>query len=312
LARALGKAILPCSLLLLCLSTMGADSAPADSLPQIDGIAQEAIAHRQVPGVVVVVGHDGRVVYRKAFGDRAFEPRHEAMTPETMFDVASLTKVVVTTTAIMQLVEQGKVRLNDPVVRYLPEFDSHGKQEITVRELLTHYSGLQPDLDLKQAWQGREAGYRVAFDETPVNPAGAVFEYSDINFILLGALVERVSGQRLDQYGDEHIFKPLGMTHTRFLPPASWIPEIAPTQYDEHGQMLRGVAHDPTARRMGGVAGHAGLFSTADDLTKFAQAILDGGETLLTSLSVEKMTTPQQPPNMTAVRGLGWDIDSPF
>ena len=313
LARAIAaKLLLLCAAIVLGCSATAADSPSPDALPQIDAIVQQAIAEHQVPGAVVLVGHDGRVVYRKAFGDRAVEPHREPMTVETVFDIASLTKVVATTTAVMQLVEQGKVRLNDPVVRYLPEFGSHGKQEITVRELLTHYSGLPPDLDLKQSWEGRDAGYRMAFDETPVNPPGAVFEYSDINFIVLGGLVEKVSGERLDQYADEHIFRPLNMARTRFLPPASWLPEIAPTQYDEHGQMLRGVVHDPTARRMDGVAGNAGLFSTADDLARFAQAILNGGGKVLSSLSVEKMITPQQPPNMTAVRGLGWDIDSPF
>jgi len=290
----------------------GQQNSTPGALPQIDKIVEDAIAQHQVPGAVVLVGHNGQIVYRRAIGDRAIEPRREAMTAGTIFDIASLTKVIVTTTAIMQLVEQGSIRLNDSVVRYLPEFGSHGKQEITVRELLTHYSGLAPDLDLKQQWQGRDTAYRMAFDETPVTPPGAVFEYSDINFIVLGSLVERVSGQRLDDYADEHIFKPLGMAQSRFLPPGFWASNIAPTEYDERGQMLRGIVHDPTARRMGGVAGHAGLFSTADDLAKFAQAILDGGGKILTPVSVEKMTTPQQPPNMTSVRGLGWDIDSPF
>ncbi len=280
------------------------------ALPEVDAILRDAIAQHQVSGAVVLVGHHGHVIYRKAFGMRSLEPRREHMTVETIFDLASLTKVIATTPCVMRLMEEGKIRLNDPVVRYMPEFGVNGKQDITVRQLMVHYSGLAPDLDLSQPWQGKETAYQMAFQEKPENPPGARFVYSDINFIMLGALVERISGQPLNEYAEEHIFKPLKMTHTQFLPPRSWIPRIAPTQYDEHNVMLRGVVHDPTARRMGGVAGHAGLFSTADDLSKFCQAMLEGK--LLSPLSIEKMTTPQQPPNATEVRGLGWDIDTPF
>ena len=236
------------------------------------------------------------------------------MTLDTVFDLASLTKVIVTTTAVMQLVERGKVRLNDPVAKYLPEFAQNGKDDITVRQLLTHYSGLEPDLDLKTAWEGKETAYRMAFAETPQDAPGSKFSYSDINFIVLGALVERVSGETLDEYAARHIFLPLKMMRTRFVPPAAWRAgeKIAPTQYDENEHMLRGVVHDPTARRMGGVAGHAGLFSTGDDLAKFAQALLNGGDGILSALSVEKMTRPEQPPSAPVLRGFGWDIDSPF
>ncbi len=263
-----------------------------------------------------MVGHDGVVIYRKAYGERALEPRREVMTLDTVFDLASLTKVIVTTTAVMQLVERGKVRLNDPVAKYLPEFAQNGREDITVRQLLTHYSGLEPDLDLKTAWGGKETAYRMAFAETPVDPPGSKFSYSDINFIVLGALVERVSREALDEYAARHIFAPLKMTRTRFVPPlaprAGWIEKIAPTQYDENEHMLRGVVHDPTARRMGGVAGQAGLFSTGDDLAKFAQALLNGGDGILSAASVEKMTQPEQPPSAPVLRGFGWDIDSPF
>jgi uncharacterized protein YbbC (DUF1343 family)/CubicO group peptidase (beta-lactamase class C family) len=256
------------------------------------------------------------MVYRKAYGARALEPKREAMTLDTVFDVASLTKVIVTTTAVMQLVEQGKVRLNDLVAKYLPEFAPNGKDEITVRQLLTHYSGLEPDLDLKTPWEGKDTAYRMAFAETPQDPPGSKFTYSDINFIVLGALVERVSGESLDEYATRHIFTPLKMMRTRFVPPlaprAGWIQKIAPTQYDENEHMLRGVVHDPTVRRMGGVAGQAGLFSTGDDLAKFAQALLNGGGGILSPLSVEKMTTPEQPPSAPVLRGFGWDIDSPY
>ena len=282
------------------------------ALPAVDAVIQQSISDGTLPGAVLVVGHDGQVIYRKAYGSRALEPRHELMTLDTIFDLASLTKVIATTTAVMQLVEQGKVRLNDPVAKYLPEFAQNGKEDITVRQLLTHYSGLQPDLDLKASWEGKETAYRMALAETPDDPPGSKFSYSDINFIVLGELVERVSAETLDVYCERHIFLPLKMTHTRFAPPAAWRTRIAPTQYDENEHMLRGVVHDPTVRRMGGVAGHAGLFSTADDLAKFAQALLNGGGGILSALSVEKMTRPEQPPSAPVLRGFGWDIDSPF
>lgn len=301
-------------LALLVLPTSAAKAAKAGSyarLAVIDTIIKQAIDSGQIPGAVVLVGHRGRVVYRKAFGYRALEPRRERMTVDTIFDLASLTKVVATTTAVMQLVERGEVRPNDPVAKYLPEFAQNGKEDITVRELLTHYSGLEPDLDLKTAWQGKATAYAMALAEKPQDPPGAQFVYSDINFITLGALVEEVSKMTLDNYTQSKIFAPLKMTHTRYLPPPSWRSKTAPTQYDDDGVMLRAVVHDPSARRMGGVAGHAGLFSTADDLAKFAQALLSGSK-VLSPLAVEKMSTPQQPPNATSLRGFGWDIDSPF
>ena len=197
------------------------------------------------------------------------------------------------------------------MAKYLPEFSDSDKSEITVRELLTHHSGLREDLDLTAQWRGRDVALKMVGAEKPIFPPGSRFLYSDINFISLGALVEKVSGAPLDQYCLEHVFRPLGMLHTRFLPSPAWLPKIAPTQYDENNRMLRGIVHDPTARRMGGVAGHAGLFSTADDLSKFAQALLKGSP-VLSPLTVEKMTTPQQPPTSQVLRGLGWDIDSPF
>lgn len=301
-----------------------AQSHPSEPrLKVLDPIVLDAIHDNQIPGAVVLVGHNGQIIYRKAFGERALEPHREPMTLDTIFDIASLTKVVATTTAVMQLVEQGKLRLNDPVAKYLPEFAQSGKDDVTVRELLTHYSGLTEDLDLSQPWEGRETAYRMAFEQKLVDPAGARFRYSDINFIVLGALVERVSGMPLEEYCTQHIFTPLGMLHTRYLPPSSWTPRIAPTEYDEHNKMLRGVVQDPTARRMGGVAGHAGVFSTADDLARFAQALLAGSSgltstsmltlrSILTPSSIKKMTTPQQPPTAEELRGLGWDIDSPF
>jgi uncharacterized protein YbbC (DUF1343 family)/CubicO group peptidase (beta-lactamase class C family) len=297
--------------LCLLLSQLPAPAQTENRLGVLDSIVETSIQNHEIPGAVLLVGHDGKVIYRKAFGDRSLEPTRSAMTVDTIFDIASLTKVVATTTAVMQLVEQGKIRLNDPAVKYIPEFGQNGKGDITVRDLLTHFSGLPPDLDLSHPWTGRDVGYSMAFSSTPISPPGAKFVYSDINFIVLAALVERVSGIPFDSYCEQNIFTRLGMGHTRFRPPAEWLPQIAPTEYDERGQMLRGVVHDPSARRMGGVAGHAGVFSTADDLAKLAQTLLDGSS-VLSPLAIAKMSSPQQPPTAPVLRGLGWDIDSPF
>ena len=293
------------------LPSIAATEPSVQKLTAVDSIVNDAIREGQIPGAVVLIWHNGQVVYRKAIGHRSLEPRREPMTLDTVFDLASLTKVVATTTAVMQLVQRGELRVNEPVSKYLPEFAQNGKEDITIRQLLTHFSGLTEDLDLTQLWQGEATAYRMAFSQTPANPPGSRFLYSDINFIVLGALIEKVSGMPLDEYTSKHVFGPLGMTHTRYLPPKTWLPKIAPTQYDEQNHMLRGMVHDPTARRMGGVAGHAGIFSTADDLSKFAQALLNGSS-ILSPAMVEKMTTPQQPPNAQTLRGFGWDIDSPF
>ena len=306
----IGFILLTCALAASPSSRVPANSN-AGNFRNIDDLMQQAVNEGRIPGGVVLIGHDGKVVYRKAFGSRSLEPTREPMTVDTIFDMASLTKCLATATSIMQLIEEGRVRLNDPVSTYLPDFAQNGKQDITVRELLTHYSGLRPDLDLKEPWHGRDTAYQMAMHESPANPPGSRFVYSDINFETLGFIVEKVTGQSLNDYARDHIYLPLGMKDTGFLPAASLQPRIAPTQYDEDGHMLRGVVHDPTARRMGGVAGHAGLFSTADDVAIFAQAMLTGSK-ILSPSAIEKMTSPQQPPNASSLRGLGWDIDSPY
>jgi uncharacterized protein YbbC (DUF1343 family)/CubicO group peptidase (beta-lactamase class C family) len=305
----------PVLIVLLFLSTITSGYAEptkkSSKFAAVDAAINLAVRDGQIPGAVLVIGHKGQVVYRKAYGEKSLEPKRSPMTAETVFDMASLTKVMATTGSVMRLLEQGQIRLNDPVAKFIPEFGRYGKEEITIRELLTHYSGLREDLDLKIPWSGKDTAYQMANEEKLVTPPGAAFRYSDINFIVLGELVERLSQMSLDHYADAHIFQALGMTNTRFLPPASWLPRIAPTEYDDHNVMLHGVVHDPTARRMGGVAGHAGLFSTADDVSKFAQTLLDG-KFPLSPLIIQKMTTPQQAPTATILRGLGWDIDSPY
>jgi uncharacterized protein YbbC (DUF1343 family)/CubicO group peptidase (beta-lactamase class C family) len=283
---------------------------------RIDELVGNAVDQHQIPGAVVIIGHNGRVVFRKAYGERSLEPTQEAMTMDTIFDMASLTKPLMTAAAVMQLCEQGKLSFNDPVAKYLQEFAANGKQDITIRQLLTHYSGLPPDLSLEQPWEGKAEAFKQAFAVQPATPAGVRFVYSDINFIVLGALVEKLSGIPEDEYAQQKIITPLGLRDTRYLPPTEWSDRIAPTQY-EHGVMLRGVVHDPTARRMGGVAGHAGLFSTADDVAVYAQNLLDrlAGKPSRFPLSralLQKMVTPEQPATGTALRGFGWDIDSPY
>jgi len=277
----------------------------------VDLLVQEQINDRTVTGAVLVVGHGGRIVHQKAFGLRATVPRTEAMTVDTIFDLASLTKVIATTPSVMRMVQYGQVRLDEPVAHYIPDFGMNGKDAVTVRQLLTHYSGLRPDIDLNPPWDGRETAFRLAHEEKLQAPQGSVFIYSDTNFIVLGELVQRLSGMPLDKYAEVHMFQPLGMKHTSFLPPPQWKSKIAETFTPDRNQILRGVVHDPRAERMGGVAGHAGLFSTAGDLALYAQALISR-KSILDGDIIEKMTTPQQPPNATEVRGLGWDIDSSF
>jgi uncharacterized protein YbbC (DUF1343 family) len=284
--------------------------------PAIDRLIDEAIGQHSLPGAVVVIGHDGKIVYEKAYGRRAIVPTPEAMTADTIFDLASLTKVVATTTALMQLFEQGKFRLNDKVTDYIPEFQG-GKSAITLRNLFTHFSGLKPDVPLVQPWSGYQTGIKLACSNPPDGPPGARFVYSDINFILLGELVHRLSGQTLSGYARDHIFLPLGMTDTMFQPPPALAPRIAPTErVTSESPPLRGVVHDPTARNMGGVAGHAGVFSTAQDLARFAQMMLNGGELdgvrIVSAATIQKFTEPQTPPDQPILRGFGWDIDSPY
>jgi uncharacterized protein YbbC (DUF1343 family)/CubicO group peptidase (beta-lactamase class C family) len=296
---------------------------PFSGAAAVDQQMERAVQDGLIPGAVVMIGHNGQIVYQKAYGSRALIPRREPMTLDTIFDAASLTKVIATTPSIMRLFEQGQIRLNDPVTKYLPEFQG-GHSDITIRNLMTHFSGLRPDLDLKPAWSGYETGIQRALTDKPAGPPGVRFVYSDINFILLGEIVHRLSGKMLNDYARENFYQPLGMSETMFLPPASLRPRIAPTEINPvTGQPLRGEVHDDTSRYMGGVAGHAGVFTTAADLAKFAQMMLDAGQVkgdkgegngvrLFSAATVEKFTTPASPPDQPILRGLGWDIDSTY
>jgi uncharacterized protein YbbC (DUF1343 family)/CubicO group peptidase (beta-lactamase class C family) len=305
---------------LLCGALQG--QTPQTALPPFRGAADldaaitQAIREDRIPGAVLLVGHEGRVVYRQAYGERALVPAREPMTVDTIFDIASLTKIIATTSGMMKLFEQGRIRIADPVTEYLPEFQG-GNSPITIRDLMTHFSGLRPDLDLEPPWSGYETGIRKALADKPAGAPGTRFVYSDINFELLGEIIHRVSGQPENEYLRQILFEPLGMKDTSYLPAASLKARIAPTELQKDGTLLRGVVHDPTSRYMGGVAGHAGVFSTADDLGRFCQMILDGGKTpsgvgLFSPATIHKFTLSATPVDQPVQRGLGWDIQSPY
>ncbi|MGV0741788.1 serine hydrolase domain-containing protein [Mycolicibacterium sp. XJ870] len=386
-------------------------AAPTPDIPTVSKLMNDAIAANRLPGGVVVIGHGGKVVFHQAYGSRKHPGEvgldgsptpAEPMTEDTIFDMASLTKPLATATAVMQLYEQGEIEFDDPVQKYLPDFNPANdpqRAKVTVRMLLTHTSGEVGEVDLRDPWGldgGDHAdGLRRALTAPLQSRPGEVFRYSDINFILVGALIEKVTGEAEDVYVQRTVFAPLGMDDTRWLPPAKacgphkvrgsaivWAPEarerapcpagtwstnllerVAPTALDDEGRaepstnpnfrhLLRGTVHDPATRRMGGVAGHAGLFSTARDVSIYAQSLLDRiagrpSKFPVTQATLELMTTPQQPgraaqqidaandatrkavaetpntrdpllaPHYPAIRGqnlrgFGWDIDTAF
>lgn len=307
-------------------------SVSSQRLLEVDNAIGGEITNKRLPGAVVVVGRKGRVVWRQSYGARVVDPVREVMTPDTIFDVASLTKVVATATSIMILVERGKVRLNDPVSVYIPELKGEGRERITVEHLLTHLSGYAPDFDLRERWTGYDEAIKRLLREPLRNPPGTRFTYSDIGFIALGEVVQRAGGMPLDQFAQKNIFGPLHMTSTGFRPSAALRSRIAPTE-KRRGQLsylgdssanagadgetwLRGQVHDPTSYRMNGVAGHAGLFSTANDLAIYCQMILNQGSyngvRVLAPLTVAEMTRPRIVNATGGTRGLGWDINTSF
>ena len=301
----------PCLFIVFAISVTAAEWRGSAFL---DSVIEESIAAGQIPGAVALVGQGDRILHHRAYGNRSLVPTEEPMRLDTIFDCASLTKVVATTPSILQLVEQGKVRLQDRVTHYIPEF-SDGRSSITVRQLLTHTSGLRADLDLEPEWEGYETGIVKSYAEVPEARPGERFIYSDINFILLAEIVSRVSGLRINEFAQQQVFEPLGMRDTTFVPDPKLRDRIAPTTRLADGTLLHGVVHDPTTRFMGGVAGHAGMFSTAADLSRYVRMMLGEGRLgdvrLLSPLAVKAMTRPQTPENIPA-RGLGWDINSRF
>lgn len=296
----------------------------------VDHAVEAAIADRRLPGAVYHLERGG-AIYERGYGRLSYDEDAAAVARDTVFDVASLSKVLVTAPAVLMLAEEGKIDLEAPLVRYFAECGGDGKEAITIRHLLTHVSGLKSGLPAKPAWQGQTAALSLACGQSVTHPPGSFFRYSDINYILLGLLVERTAGMPLDRFAQERIFAPLGMRHTGYRPlermPAA---VIAPTQRGAseaaqlptaHGDLapgapLQGVVHDPTVRRMGGVAGSAGVFSTVGDVARFGRMLLGNGKLdgvrILKPESVRLLTTVQSPSGIVALRGMGMDIDSPY
>ncbi len=304
----------------------------AEPYDRIAPLIEQAIADKQLPGAVVLVGQGERVLYRKAFGFKTYSPAAAVTTPDTVFDLASLTKPVVTATLIMQLVEQGQLRLTDPVGKHLSQLQDAEVKKITLLQLLTHSSGLADGFDRREFWQGKAGLDKQLATLQLKHQAGKQFVYSDIGFILLGLVVEQRTQQPLNKLAEHSIFKPLQMKDSRYLPldkpvqDVAYLHRIAPTERlsgDADYQKLlpnytqpylHGVVHDPTALRLAGVAGHAGVFGTADDLALFAQMLLSGGELkgqrILSPLAVQRLLTPLAIGQQS--RALGWDINTGY
>ena len=295
--------------------TVGAVARLCAALPLdgIDALVSEALAQNKLPGCVVVVGRQGGVLYQKAFGARALLPEPEPMTLDTLFDLASLTKPVATAASIMALVEQGRVDLDDKVSHHLPWFIANGKESITVRQLLTHVSGLPADTPVPDYALGRAHVMKRIAGLALKAPIGTKLIYSDLGYLVLEEVIRKVTGQDLATFATAAVFRPLAMTETAFLPPAAWRARTAPTERRGDAWM-RGQVHDPRAFRLGGVAGHAGLFSSARDLTIFARMILGGGEVdgkrAFSSGTIAKMVAPHDVPG--GIRALGWDMQTGY
>jgi uncharacterized protein YbbC (DUF1343 family)/CubicO group peptidase (beta-lactamase class C family) len=299
---------------LTCPAGLVAPTFRPEKLAEINAAINRAIEEKRCPGGVLWIEHRG-ASYHKAYGHRALVPTPEPMTEDTIFDAASLTKVIACTPAVLLLLERGQIKLDEPARTYLPELTGGGKENITIRHLLTHTSGLPPDIETKTDWHGQKTAIQKACAEELRTPPGTAIRYSDINFFLLGEIVQRVSGRPLEEFVAREIYRPLKMNDTGFLPPASKLPRIAPTEV-VNGKPWRGVVHDPTARHMGGVAGHAGLFITAADLARYARMLLNGGslegKRIFKPETVALMTSVQTPSAIPERRGLGWDIDSAY
>jgi CubicO group peptidase (beta-lactamase class C family) len=297
-----------------------------DRFAAVDAAATAALARGDCPGAVIVVVHNDEVIFRKSYGDRAVKPGKIPMTPGTVFDLASLTKPIATSTSIMILIERQKLRLDDKVATYWPAFAANGKGDVTIAQLLLHTSGLTADNAVADYADGREKAFERIARLKLEAPAGTRFRYSDVGFIVLGSLVERVGGMPVDRFAQQNVFDPLKMTCTGFRPAAGLIPRIAPTGKRD-GTPILGDVHDPRAHLLGGVAGHAGLFAPADDLARFARMLLRGGELdgarILKPETVKMFTEPHEVPvglvegkqetaSRKLLRSYGWDVDTGF
>ncbi|MDA7680778.1 beta-lactamase family protein [Verrucomicrobiales bacterium] len=304
------------------LSTLVITSFSKQALPAskeitvaIDSLLNNSISQSKIPGAVLWIEKEGKS-YHKSYGNKCITPAIKKMTNDTIFDAASLTKVMATAPSIMVLIDQGKISINDKVIKHLPQFEGTQKKRITIKQLLTHTSGLPPVLPRKPEWEGYDKAIDLCYSVNVIDNPGQKFRYSDVNFILLGEIVNRVSGLSLKKFSEKEIFYPLKMKDTCFLPNRKLIDRISPTT-KEKGLLIHGVVHDPSARAMGGIAGHAGLFTTTNDLAKFCRMIVNDGKIgnvrILNKQSIELMTR-----NHTSItkhkvsRGLGWDIDSKY
>ena len=316
--RRLQPAILMGALCVLACSSVAraaADESTEPLLRKLDATIDTAIAEGKLPGAVLYIGRVDNLVYQKAYGNRAVKPEPAAMTPDTIFDMASLTKPIATSTSIMILAERGKLALADKVAQHLPAFGNHGKEAITVEQLLLHQGGLIADNAMSDYAGGAEAALAAIYNSTPKWEPGTHFTYSDVGFIVLGEVVKAVAGKPLDQFAREDIFVPLGMHDTSFNPPAALRPRMAPTEM-RAGQWMQGEVHDPRAFALGGVAGHAGLFSTAADVARFCQMICQRGELagrrILTEDSVKTWTLVRYMADGTTGRTYGFDADTGY
>ncbi|MAG93832.1 MAG: hypothetical protein CMJ48_08805 [Planctomycetaceae bacterium] len=285
----------------------------AGRLRVIDEIVREAIKRERMPGAVVLVAHRGKVVYFQAFGHKQLVPEKVPMTRATVFDMASLTKPVATATSIMKLLETKKIELRDPVAKYIPGFAANGKQEITIYQLLTHQGGLIPDNSIKDYKDGPTKAFERINALKLYAPIGSRFVYTDVGFIVLAKIVEEVTGQNVHEFSQQQVFGPLGMSETGYLPAEALRARAATTQ-ERDKRWMKGEVHDPRAYLLGGIAGHAGLFSTAEDLAVYAQMMIEGGQyhdvRILESATVERMTKGYEVPG--SLRGLGWDVRSGY
>lgn len=284
-------------------------------LGMIDAVVQRAITEKKLPGAVVMVARNGKSIYKKAFGMRMLTPHKRLMIPGTVFDIAELTQPFVTAIGIMQLIEQNNIKLSDRFSKYFPIFFRNNKKDITIEQLLRHRSGLSMQETFLENKQGENQFFKKICNLSPKTAAGKKFQYNAINYLFLGKLIEKISGLSLDQYAQKYIFAPLGLRNTHFNPhPRIW-PMIAPhevtAEIHHHGQVRNKIAH-----HMGGIAGHAGLFSTVDDLAVLCQLVLNGGwygkSCLLSKKTVTQMTSAAENIPPLEQFGLGWDINTPL
>lgn len=291
-------------------------------LNRLDSAVDAALKRNDCPGAVVVVVHGDDVVFRKAYGLRSVQPDKQPMTPDTIFDLASLTKPVATATCIMLLAERGRLAFSDPVAKHWPEFAANGKEGVTIEHCLLHVSGLTADNAIADYADGPEKSLARIASLKLEAPAGTRFRYSDVGFIVLGVLVEKLSGQPLDRFAKANIFDPLKMNDTGFKPMEAVWPRVAPTG-KRGGQVIRGTVHDPRAFALGGIAGHAGLFSTADDLARYCRMLLRMGEldgtrilkpeTMTLMTEAREVPAPKDAKNPARLfRSRGWDVDTGF